>query len=161
MLLEIEQQEFNSLGSTELFIRCTEPTLVQMRVSDPSEKIQIMTELNRSQQAMFMFRLLYPAQNSAVDYYSWLSYLIEQPGYWSGVISGLRFFSEYSLIQLLEESETILEAHDKGIQPEHNTELQASLHPLFARFQSLLPESIERISGYIRSNPEEFVQLIN
>ncbi|WP_028547416.1 hypothetical protein [Paenibacillus sp. UNC451MF] len=161
MLVEMERQEFESLSHTELFLRCTEPTIVQLRRSDLSEKTQLVSQLNSGQQAMVMFRLLYPAQNSADEYYYWISYLIKEPSYWTGVIGGLRFFGEDSLIELLEETGMVLNAQNKESRLIDNTELLKRVPPLFSRFQSMLPVSIERISGYIRSNSETFVQLIH
>jgi hypothetical protein len=92
-------------------------------------------------------------------YYSWISYLLEQPNYWIGVIDGLHFFGDTPMIQLLEETAQILQAKTRETSLEDNSELQTKIIPLFERFQSIVSDSVKRISLYIRSNPVEFVQL--
>lgn len=158
MLVEMNKQEFAALGYGELLVRCTEPAVERMRVSSRTDKIQILSELNHPQQALFMVRLLYPAYHSAVDFAAWIPYLMEQTDYWSGVTQGLSFFGENSLLRLLDETKQVFEARK---QTEHSVESQASCDPLFTKFQNLYQDSLERISKHIRSHPEAFVQLVN
>jgi hypothetical protein len=159
MLVEMKRQEFESIGDMELIKVCIEPTLLQIRGKNPSLMSQIISQLTPGQQALCMFTVLHPEQSSEAEYYSWVSYLLEQPNYWMGVIGGLRFFSESSMIQLLEETKGILEASNREISLEDNLDLQTKITLFFERFQSIVPDSIKRISLYIRSNPQEFVQL--
>ncbi|MFD0697561.1 hypothetical protein ACFQZT_26135 [Paenibacillus sp. GCM10027628] len=161
MVVEMDRKDWESFGDVELFMSCMEPTVLQVRGKDPAVKSQVISQLNSGQQALFMFRLLYPATNSAVDYYSWISYLLEQPNYWVGIIDGLRFFGDTSMIRLLEETAGILKARTNEISSEDKIELQAKITPLFEKFQNTVPDYLQQISSYIRSNPEEFVQFKN
>jgi hypothetical protein len=159
LLVDMKRKDWESFSDVDLLMACIEPTILKIRGRDFSAKTQIISKLYSGQQALCMFRILYPAKNSAVDYYSWISYLLEQPNYWIGVIDGLRFFGDTPMIQLLEETAQILDAKTRENSLEDNIELQTKIIPLFKRFLSIVSDSVKRISLYIRSNPVEFVQL--
>jgi len=128
---------------------CVESHLLSMRGKDAATKKQVMTRLNRSQQALCMFRVFYDhAKNSAGEYHSWISILLQEPGYWAGVIGGLRYFEDENLIHLLEETKLVIER-------EH--EPSGTIDRLYVRFQEIESDSLKRISTFIRSNPQDFV----
>ncbi|WP_193726506.1 hypothetical protein [Paenibacillus guangzhouensis] len=151
----MEKMMFDRLGDMELISACIEPTILQIRGRELSVKAEKIAELHPGQQALCMFRLLFPAQGSADGYASWVSYLHEQPGYWQGIMGGLRFFGDTSMIALLEETAETLGLRTTADRTA--VDVQSSLPPLFEQFQVCFADSLQLISAYIRSNPDAFV----
>lgn len=161
MLVEMNKQSFDSFDDEALVMACIEPTVLQIRGKDISVKAEVVSRLNSGQQALCMFRILYPAQSSEVDYYYWMSYLLGEPGYWQGIVGGLRFFGENGMLQLLEETKELLEARNAELRLEDDHLLQAKVRHLSEAFQQSVPESIQRISAYIRSHTQDFVSIVS
>lgn len=85
-LVTITRQEFQSLGDERLSWVCIEPVLLPMRGKDMSVKTQTISQLSKGQQALCMFRIMFDhAKNSVIEYYCWISYLLDKPALWSGV----------------------------------------------------------------------------
>ncbi|MBB6670478.1 hypothetical protein [Cohnella nanjingensis] len=160
MLVEMQRSQFEALNDEELFLICTEPTVTRIRGRNLAVKSEAIAELNRGQQALCMFRVLYPAQHSEADFEAWIAYLLEQPAYWKGVNDGLRFWGETALIQLLEAARETLEAKERETLEEDRAIIQSSIRSLFEKFRSQVQSSLGHICLYIRSHPQEFVQLM-
>ncbi|MBA2937294.1 hypothetical protein HZF08_03175 [Paenibacillus sp. CGMCC 1.16610] len=170
MLVKMNRQEFDLLDDDALGWMCMEPIFLQIRGKDMAVKSQAFAQLGTGQQALFMFRVLYDhARNSVTEFYCWVAYLLEQSYFWSGVMKGLRFFDDALMIQILEETKNVLETRSQqiGLQLsnvnfkdlEDNRELKSTIDRLFQKFQEATPDSLKRISVYIRSNPLEFVEM--
>ena len=114
-----------------------------------------------------MFRVFYDhAKDSAQEFYSWVSYLLQAPGYWTGVTGALRYFGDENLLKLLEDTKQVIEINGHnahaGIGAFKELERQGLLHTmneLYERFQGIVSGSLKRISSFIRSNPQDFVIL--
>ncbi|MEC0242593.1 hypothetical protein P4H66_22525 [Paenibacillus dokdonensis] len=154
LLVELLRQEFEELDGVGLMMACIEPTIRQVRGQHPSLKTERINKLNKAQQSLFMFRLLYPARNSEQDYQLWMNYVLQEPGYWSGINAGLRFFEEATMIEILQETEAALASSP----PET---LHTGISPLFEKFCAAFDDSLHRISQYIRTNPDKFIQFLN
>lgn len=74
LLVELSRQEFEELDGAGLMMACIEPTVQQVRGQHPSMKTERINKLNKAQQSLFMFRLLYPARNSEQDYQLWMNF---------------------------------------------------------------------------------------
>jgi len=170
VLVEMSRQDFDLLDDDVLGWKCMEPTFLRIRGKDMTVKSQALAQLSTGQQALFMFRVLYDhARNSVTEFYCWVAHLLDQPNYWSGVMKALSFFGDTSMIQILEETKTVLEARSKQLGQQlsdfnfkdldDNNELQTAASQLFQKFQGVVPDSLKRISKYIRSNPQEFVEV--
>ncbi|WP_148505285.1 hypothetical protein [Paenibacillus beijingensis] len=145
-----------------------EPTFLQIREKDMSVKTKAISQLTEGQKALCMFRVFYDhADNSAGEYYAWVSYLLDKPDFWCGVTGGLRFFGDASMMHLLEETKEALEARNRkrGLQwsdaalqdLDRDHELQYAVNLLFERFRKNAPQSHKLIGTYIRSHSNEFV----
>lgn len=92
-LVTMDRIIFDSLSAERLGWACMEPTFQQIRAQSPEVKNEAFSHLGRGQKALCMFRILYGhSSNSAEEYYGWICYLLDQPGYWDGVLEGLQFF---------------------------------------------------------------------
>ncbi|KFM90145.1 MULTISPECIES: hypothetical protein [Bacillus] len=150
-LVTITQAEFDTLSDERLGWVCVESTLLSIRGKDAAAKSEAITSLNRSQQALCMFRVFYDhAKDSAQEFYSWVSYLLQAPGYWTGVTGALRYFGDENLLKLLEDTKQVIEING------HNAD---TMNELYERFQGIVSGSLKRISSFIRSNPQDFVIL--
>jgi len=167
----MKQAEFDGMSDEELGRACVRPMLLSIRGKDIETKKQTITSLNRSQQALCMFRIFYDhAENSAGEYYSWIAYLLQTPGYWSGVTEGLRYFEDESLMQLLEETKLVIEERNCELNKpmesvslndlERDRELSEKVDRLYAKFREIAPDSVKRISTFIRSNQQDFVMIV-
>lgn len=170
-LVTMKQTDFDMLSDERLGWACVERTLAGIRGKDAAVKAQAITSLNQSQQALCMFRVFYDhAKDSASMYYSWIAYLLQTPGYWSGVTGGMRYFGDDSMLQLLEDTSQVIEerssklnvpledASFKDLEQDH--ELLQAVDYLYQRFQDIAPDSLKRISMFIRSNHEDFVLIV-
>lgn len=167
-LVTMNKQHFDSLTDEGLGSACMEPTFRQIRGQDFSIKSQVISGLTKGQQALCLFKVMYEhAKNSAAELYGWTSYLLDQPGYWTGVTGALSFFGDRSMLDLLEETKDRLHGRNVNLglrwsdasptDIEHDPELLRAINDLFNRFQILAPQSIRIIGDYIRANPHEYV----
>lgn len=169
-LVTMKQADFDSMSDERLGWVCVEWALVSIRGKDPATKRQVIASLNKSQQALCMFRVFYDhAKNSASEYYCWTSYLLETPGYWSGVTGGVRYFGDENMIQLLEDTRRLIEERKHRLNKpmtsasfkdlEEERELSRMIDGLYETFLVIAPDSLKRISTFIRCNPHHFVTL--
>ncbi|MCY8435862.1 hypothetical protein [Bacillus haynesii] len=161
-LVTITQAEFDTLSDERLGWVCVESTLLSIRGKDAAAKSEAITSLNKSQQALCMFRVFYDhAKDSAQEYYSWVSYLLQAPGYWTGVTGALRYFGDENLLKLLEDTKQVIEVngHNAHAGVGGFKELSHTMNELYERFQETVSGSLKRISSFIRSNPQDFVIL--
>jgi hypothetical protein len=171
-LAAIGKQEFDSLDDERLGWACMEPTFQQIRGKDATVKAAAINQLTKGQQALCMFRVMYDhAKHSRSEYYAWISYLLDKPGYWSGVTGGLRFFGDAPMLELLEDTEKVIGARNAKLglhwsdaalsDVDHDDELLSAVNLLFERFLEAAPSSLQLISSYIRSHPQQFVEIEN
>lgn len=169
MRVATERDIFYSLSDERLGFACMEPTFMLIRGKSPAVKAAAIAELGKGQTALCMFRIMYDHSNrSAAEFYAWISYLLDQPGYWSGVLEGVRFFADTALLELLEETREWLDGRnqrlglgwgDAGLMDiEVDQELLEMVNGWYAHFQQIVPHSLSLIADYIRACPEEFVE---
>ncbi|CAM4444254.1 hypothetical protein PATA110616_16560 [Paenibacillus tarimensis] len=170
MIVTMTKEKFERLEDERLGWLCVEQTLMFVRGRDAEVKKQAMGQLNDAQRAACMFRVLYDhAKPSAAEFYAWIAYLLDTPGYWDGVRSAARFFADEDMLKLLEESKAgiELECRHRGITLQQvsmsdlqaNEELDRKINALYERFLAVSEQSHARIADYIRSNPSTFVHL--
>ncbi|WP_139488476.1 DMP19 family protein [Brevibacillus dissolubilis] len=170
MFAILTRTQFDSLEPDALSWACFEPTVLQIRGKSTTVKSQVYEQLNTAQQALFMFRVLYDhARGSAVEFYSWVSHLLIESGTWSEVKRGLRFFGDAEMLRFLEETEAYLESRNRQndgtwreVRPsdlEADPDLSVSVDQLNTEFHRLASATLARIAAYIRSHPDEFVQI--
>lgn len=169
-LVAMKREELDTLSDERLGWACMEPTFQLIRGQSPSIKSEVISTLTDGQRALCMFRVMYDhSSNSAGEYYAWISYMQEMPGYWSGVLEGLRFFGDHLMILLLQETKGALERRNDKLGKQwgdaaitdldRESELLDMINSLFKRFQNIAPSRLKLIGDYIRSHPGEFVEL--
>lgn len=169
-MAQMDRDTLQTLSDEKLGRACMEPTFMLIRGKQPAVKAEVIGQLGKGQRALCMFRVFYDhSYKSAPEYYVWLSYMLDMPGYWSGVQDGLLFFDDTAMIRLLEETRDTLELRNRRLgrqwsdavfsDLEKDLELAGQIAVDYERFQRLSAESLAAIAAYIRTNPEEFVEL--
>ncbi|WP_054940973.1 hypothetical protein [Paenibacillus ihuae] len=169
-LAKMDAVTFQTLSDERLGRHCMEPAFALIRGKSPEVKAEVIAQLSRGQKALCMFRVFFDhAHKSAAEYYAWISYMLDTPGYWNGVQEGLLFFEDTAMILLLEETRRMLELRNNrlGLQwseaafkdMEQDLELARQIRGLYERFGQLSGQSLANIAAYIRTHPEEFVEL--
>ncbi|AKG34464.1 hypothetical protein [Paenibacillus durus] len=168
-LAVMSKREFESLEDERLGRACMEPTFSQIRAKDMAVKARVISGLSEGQRALCMFRVFYDhAKNSEMEYYGWISQLLQNPDMWFGVTNGLSFFGDMEMSRLLEETKEVLETRNRRLGLEwkdavitdldHDKELNAEVERLYRRFQLVSKESLKTIAAHIRANADEFVR---
>ncbi|MFD0710528.1 hypothetical protein [Paenibacillus sp. GCM10027626] len=169
-LVTISKEQFDSLDDERLGWICVEPTILQIRGKEFAVKQKAISGLNKGQQALLMFRVLYDhAKHSAAEYYAWISYLLATPGYWTGVLGSLQFFDDQSMLILLEDTKEAIDVRNGRLgvhygdaelkDLDQDRELSQTMSLLFERFHAIVPDSLQFISKHIRANPQHFVTI--
>ncbi|GGF79626.1 hypothetical protein GCM10010912_25780 [Paenibacillus albidus] len=169
-LVHMNQTDWKGLTDERLGAACMEPTFQRIRGKSPEIKTEVISHLTPGQKALCMFRVMYDhAKPSPAEYYAWISYMMDLPGYWSGVMEGLRFFGDANMIGMLEETQEALAARNTLLgkewssaslsDMERDEALRITVNSLFARFTEIASVSLQNIASYIRTHPQEFVQL--
>ncbi|WP_187355305.1 hypothetical protein ['Paenibacillus yunnanensis' Narsing Rao et al. 2020] len=165
----MDKETFQSLSDEALGRACMEPVFGQIRGKSPQLKARVVAELGQGRAALCMFRVMYDHSSpSAAEFYAWISYMQEQPGYWSGVLRGLEFFGDRIMYGFLEETRQTFAAWNlrggRGWEEtslsdlERDPELRRIAETLYVRFQTVAAESLRIIAAYIREHPQEFVR---
>lgn len=147
---------------------CMEPVFMLIRGKSPELKAEVIRQLGPGQRALCMFRVFYDhAHKSAAEYYAWLSYILDMPGYWDEIQEGVLFFGDSAMIRLLEETRNTLELRNNRLgrgwseaafnDLEQDLELGEQIAAYYEDFRHVSKESLAAIAGYIRDHPEEFV----
>lgn len=169
-LVAMKQKDLDTLSDERLGWACMEPTFQLIRGKSPLIKSQVISQLTEGQKALCMFRVMYDhSRNSEGEYYAWISYLQELPGYWTGVMDSIRFFGDDLMIHLLQDTKKVLEERNDKLGKEwadtaitdidREAELREAISGLFERFEQIVPNSLRIISEYIRCHPQEFVEI--
>jgi hypothetical protein len=169
-LVVMKQEDLDTLSDERLGWACMEPTFQLIRGKSPSVKAQVISQLTDGQKALCMFRVMYGhSYQSEGEFYAWLSYLQDLAGYWTEVMAGIRFFGDAPMIHLLQETKAFLEERNDKLNKQwadavitdldREPELLEVISGLFKRFHNIAPNSMKFISEYIRSHPQEFVEI--
>ncbi|MDT3425713.1 hypothetical protein J2Z22_001232 [Paenibacillus forsythiae] len=168
-LAVMNKREFDSLDDERLGRACMEPTFSQIRAKEMAVKARVVADLSEGQRALCMFRVFYGhAKNSEMEYYGWISHLLQNPDMWSGVMNGLSFFGDVDMFRLLEETKEVLDTRNRRLglawkdavimDLDHDKALHAQVERFYRWFQNIAPASLRIIAAHIRDNADQFVR---
>jgi len=152
----INWQEYESLNDISLIWACIEPAIQKARGKNSTIKHEVYLQLNKAQQALFMFQILYGHTHDGIeDFFSHCSYLLSNAGMWSQLKNGMAFFGAYDMVRLLEKMSDL---YDMLKTEEHNRDSQnLSMRQLNMSLHDILPKTIALVGAYIRNNHEMFL----
>ncbi|RUT33504.1 hypothetical protein EJP77_07605 [Paenibacillus zeisoli] len=160
------------LGDEELGQACFDPLIQRYKEEQTlgNDLTILFNQLTRGQQALFVFQTHYVhASESLTEFYWWSAYFLATGMRWTGLKSSLGYFGEDELLDILESTEKVLveTGHPRSLEQfdlsrdhlHQHPKLLASIEVLEERYQEVVPGVRKRIAAYIRSHPEEFIQL--
>lgn len=171
MLVPMERSVFESLDSPALGQACVAPFIAQIRGQDVAIKSQVYAQLGPGQRALLMFWVFFGHARPGVrHFYAAIAYLLPHVDLWTAIKTGLGFFQDHAMLELVREIEAhyhVLaacrptESHWYTVDSEVAPDLLAVENELDAKLQMIAPATMERIGRYIRSNPSQFVELVD
>ncbi|CAM3126985.1 hypothetical protein PASE110613_17690 [Paenibacillus sediminis] len=165
MLIRIKQDE---LLKDSLSWLCIEPMLISVRGKNLDEKVAVYNQLNEGQQALYLFYAFYNHVHTIEEFYWFTSYFIGELKAWNGLKSGVLFYRDQELINILEQMELVIKRKNmksgewKQASPtdlENDIELNEYIKPIFIAYQNVVGRFIQRMNSYIRSHKEEFLEI--
>jgi len=174
--LKLKREQFDGWANEELFDTCFEPLLkvykermAEQTIDTGSEmKEQFYRELTNGQRALFTFRAYYNhAIQSSAEYYWWSAYLIAQPKIWSAIKTGLTYFGAHKLLEIIEETESILTSRSHPVsldgfnvkreELDHDKELFSLMTDLYDAFVTAAPAAFQLINNKIKGHYDDFI----
>ena len=176
MLIKVKKQKFDLLKCSDLSQKCFEPIIkiYKNKVSEETNfstsriKEQFYQQLTEGQRALFMFYVYHNHVSKSInEFYWWNAYFMAQPKSWSALKAGIKYFSDESMLLLLEKVELELKKHNLPNSLDNftitredlnqNKELHTSIHSLHVIFENTSPLTIIKINDYIENNLQDFL----
>lgn len=168
----MRRSEFESIEDLMLGITCFEP-MIQVYKTErmfDNDLTEFYKRLTKGQQALFMFHVYYNhAIRSLTELYWWSAYFLAQPKIWSEIKSGLQYFKDDTMLLFIDEIEKVLKKYNQPSSLmefkvtredlDRNQELLDCISSLNTILHKIAPSTLKRIGIYIRTNPDEFVQM--
>ncbi|WP_270168303.1 hypothetical protein [Paenibacillus sp. SYP-B4298] len=166
--ITLDRQLLHTLSDERLSWVCAEPALLQMKARDMETKRAVLDGLEPEQRALCMFWVYYGhAVKSRLEFYSWTSYLMEEPGYWEGVRGSLSFYGDEDMLAILQQTRHLLEdrrerASDPGSawlsELGDDSVPDEAAEALYKRWLGVAPLSLRRIADHIRANSSIYAE---
>ena len=176
LITKVKRWELDSLSLEEVCNVCFEPLILayKQRMADHTLenssiiKEKFYSDLTDGQRALFSFHVFYDhAVESLEEFYWWSAYFFAQPKIWSSIKSGVNYYRDEYMLQILESVESVLKTyhHPRSLDEFNvtredivrNQELLESISPLSNKFNEASPLTIQKIGRYIRDNLKEFI----
>ncbi|WP_372633715.1 hypothetical protein [Cohnella sp.] len=156
------------LSSVELSWLCIKPMLLAVRGKDLPTKLEMYQQLNQGQQGLFMFFSFHNHASTIEEFYWFSSYYINELKSWSGIKSGVRYYKDTEMVELLDQIELFVlrEAKEKSqkVSPtdlETNEELLKEVKGYFNRYKELSINTIDTMNKWIIHNQRDFCETQN
>ncbi|WMT42884.1 hypothetical protein RE628_11685 [Paenibacillus sp. D2_2] len=176
LISKVKRQDLGALSQEELCNVCFEPLIrtYKQRMADhtlengSTIKEGFYNDLSEGQRSLFSFHVYYDhAIESLDEFYWWSAYFMAQPKIWYSIKSGLKYFGDDPMLQILERVESVLKKYNyPGSLDEINVtredlalnqELLESIRSISYQFNEAAPTTIQNIGNYIRDNIKEFI----
>lgn len=157
MLSRLMPNEPAMLEEDALIWACIGPVMEPLRGKEPAIKARVYEQLNPGRRALFMVQVLKGhAGHGVVALLNQLDYLLG-PATWRELKSGYAYFGAHGMVQLLEDLER-LHARLQGTDTQAEERAEA-VRAADQALKLLLPEAVRLVADYIRSHPDEFMQV--
>jgi hypothetical protein len=164
MLVLFDRAEFNTISYPDLLWKCIEPVIRQIQGKDIEVKSGVYRELTEGQRALLMFWIVYGhARHGIRQFYLEVRYLLEKEELLMQLNTGIRYFGLHEMALLFNDIERIYRqvSSKQGINLEADTRLSREIDSIDNKFSRLIPNAINTIGRYIKSNPEMYVFMVN
>ncbi|MNN22413.1 hypothetical protein D3C81_1357700 [compost metagenome] len=100
--------EFRSLDKQSISWQCVQPLTMQVRGKSLEMKQLVVDQLNEAQLSTFMFYVYHNHIGSAAELYWFTQYYITDVKAWPTIKAGVRFYTDQTMTDLLDEIEGIV-----------------------------------------------------
>jgi hypothetical protein len=157
MIVEMSRENFTTCGDYFLGWQCIEPIVMDVRGKDNEYKLRVYSQLSEGQKALFSFYVYFNhAKNSLEEFIWWTNHYYSQPDVWAELKKGLRYLNLSGFEVFIEKFE------DTALEMSKNNEAlndPDTICNLFFIFGDHITPTLQQISHYIKTHPEEFVVL--
>lgn len=154
--------------SAQLSWLCIRPMLLAVRGKDLSTKTEMYHQLNEGQKGLYLFYSFHSHVNTIEEFYWFSAYYITELKSWNGIKSGVRFFGDIEMVELLDQIERIVWNRSKEtlrkISPsdlESDNDLLVEIKKLYDQYKLESGKTICRMNEYITNNLEQFIERNN
>ncbi|GGH27328.1 hypothetical protein [Paenibacillus segetis] len=154
------------LLSTQLSWLCVKPMLLAVRGKDLQTKLEMYQQLNEGQKGIYLFYSFHNHVNSIEEFYWFSGYYIIEIQSWHGIKSGVQYFKDIEMVELLDQIEGLIEKCKKedGVWQaspsdlERDTDLLQEVKELYEKYKRISGNTISQMNTYIVHNKEEFIE---
>lgn len=139
--------------------------LLAVRGKDITTKTEMYQQLNEGQKGLYLFYSFHNHAKTIEEFYWFSSYYILEIQSWSGIKSGVQYFKDFEMVDLLEQMEDLImqrsEDMNKGQQVsptdlEKDKGLLNAVTEYFAKYNELSEKTINRMNEWIIDHQEDF-----
>jgi hypothetical protein len=157
MIVEMSRDHFTTCDDYLLGWQCIEPIVLDVRGKDNEYKLRVYSQLNEGQKALFSFYVYFNhAKNSLEEFIWWTNHFYSQSDVWAELKKGLRYLNLNRFEIFIEKFEETALERSKYDLPYDDPD---TICNLFFIFGDHITPTLQQISQYIKTNPEEFVVL--
>jgi hypothetical protein len=154
--VEMSKDHFTTCDNFYLGWECIEPVVMEIRGKAPDYKERVYSQLNEGQKALFSFYIYFNhAKNSLEEFIWWSNHYYSQPEIWAELKKGIRYLNltnfEIFVEKFEEMREEMVEVRSSSIDID-------TYCTLFFIFGDHVTSTLEQISHYIKTHPDEFIQ---
>ncbi|MFT4413033.1 hypothetical protein ACLM5H_04140 [Fredinandcohnia humi] len=165
---KINKADLERLRVSERGWKCIEPFLISVRGKDTETKLAVYKQLNRGQQALYMFYAYFNhAKNSLEEFYWWSQFFQGQPSSWQAIKGSLHYFGLIEMLTIFDETGEMLtkikKHYNREVSFKELTEDGASsledISRLFTSYTAYSEKSLLAIGEYVSNHSTEFIQI--
>lgn len=153
------------LTSSQLSWLCIQPMLLAVRGKDITAKKEMYQQLNEGQKGLYLFYSFHNHAKSIEEFYWFSGHYILDIHSWGGIKSGVQFFQDLEMVDLLDQIEVLILKQSKvegqslslkDLESDH--ELSNKISEYFNHYQELSKNTINRMNTWILNNKEDFLE---
>ncbi|MCR8656233.1 hypothetical protein [Paenibacillus endoradicis] len=165
MKVKLKQEDLQNI---QLSWKCIEPMLLAVRGKDFPTKIEMYQKLNEGQKGLYLFYSFHNHANTMAEFYWFSSYYINEVQSWSGIKSGVQYYMDDEMVDLLEQIELIIQQRnqenitERKASPtdlETDEELYNKVKVQFDRYRVLSENTIDLMNQWIINNKKDFIDI--
>jgi len=142
--------------------------LLAVRGKDLTTKTEMYQQLNEGQKGIYLFYSFHNHAKTIEEFYWFSSYYILEFRSWNGIKSGVQFFKDAEMFELLEEIEVLIVKRNKDIKKgqqvsptdlEIDNTLLNEVKKYFDRYNEISEKTINHMNQWIINNKNDFFEM--
>jgi hypothetical protein len=156
------------LLSTQLSWLCVKPMLLAVRGKDLSTKLEMYQQLNEGQKGLYLFYSFHNHADTIAEFYWFSAYYITEIQSWNGIKSGLQYYKDAEMVDLLDQIELLIQRRNKennigrkvsptDLETDEGLFNEVKVH--FDRYRKLSENTIIQMNIWIINHEEDFFEM--